>query len=71
MTMMVDSLQVGLDLGPGAELQQHRTSPLTASTATWKRGDQTAIIWEGDDPNDSKHITYASCTSEVCRSPTC
>ena len=23
-----------------------------------KRGDQTAIIWEGDDPNDSKHISY-------------
>jgi len=23
------------------------------------RGDQTAIIWEGDDPADSRHITYA------------
>jgi len=23
-----------------------------------KRGDQVAIIWEGDDPKDSKHITY-------------
>ena len=23
-----------------------------------KRGDQTAIIWEGDDPKDSKKITY-------------
>ncbi|MDR5897490.1 acetate--CoA ligase [Halomonas vilamensis] len=23
-----------------------------------KRGDQTAIIWEGDDPNDAKHISY-------------
>src|ERR1700677_2571637 len=22
------------------------------------RGDQTAIIWEGDDPSVSKHITY-------------
>ncbi|WP_431024245.1 acetate--CoA ligase [Halomonas sp. H5] len=22
------------------------------------RGDQTAIIWEGDDPNDAKHLTY-------------
>jgi hypothetical protein len=22
------------------------------------RGDQVAIIWEGDDPNDDKHITY-------------
>ncbi|CAM3643686.1 acetate--CoA ligase [Halomonas sp. AOP12-C2-37] len=23
-----------------------------------KRGDQTAIIWEGDNPNESKHISY-------------
>ncbi|MCL7928462.1 acetate--CoA ligase [Halomonas llamarensis] len=23
-----------------------------------KRGEQTAIIWEGDDPNDAKHISY-------------
>lgn len=23
-----------------------------------KRGDQTAIIWEGDDPSESAHITY-------------
>jgi len=22
-----------------------------------KRGDQTAIIWEGDDPSESRHIT--------------
>lgn len=31
------------------------------------RGDQTAIIWEGDDPNDSKHITYNELHKEVCR----
>ena len=31
------------------------------------RGDQTAIIWEGDDPNDSKHITYRELHDEVCR----
>jgi acetyl-CoA synthetase len=23
-----------------------------------KRGDQTAIIWEGDNPDESKHISY-------------
>jgi acetyl-CoA synthetase len=28
-----------------------------------KRGDQTAIIWEGDDPR-SPDITYASCTTK-------
>src|SRR6201986_3281668 len=32
-----------------------------------KRGNQTAIIWEGDDPKDSKHITYRQLHEEVCR----
>jgi acetyl-CoA synthetase len=32
-----------------------------------RRADQTAIIWEGDDPNDSKHITYRQLHEEVCR----
>jgi acetyl-CoA synthetase len=31
------------------------------------RANQTAIIWEGDDPKDSKHITYAELHKEVCR----
>lgn len=31
------------------------------------RGNQTAIIWEGDDPADSKHITYAELHEEVCK----
>jgi acetyl-CoA synthetase len=31
------------------------------------RADQTAIIWEGDDPNDSKHITYKELHEEVCK----
>src|ERR1700755_916728 len=29
-----------------------------------KRGDQTAIIWEGDDPSQSKHITYRQLHAE-------
>lgn len=32
-----------------------------------KRADQTAIIWEGDDPDESKHITYAELHDDVCR----
>jgi len=32
-----------------------------------RRGEQTAIIWEGDDPKDSKHITYRQLHDEVCR----
>ena len=31
------------------------------------RGDQTAIIWEGDDPNESAHITYRELHEKVCR----
>jgi acetyl-CoA synthetase len=32
-----------------------------------KRAGQTAIIWEGDDPKDSRHITYQELHDEVCR----
>ena len=31
------------------------------------RGDQTAIIWEGDDPGDRKRITYRELHDDVCR----
>jgi acetyl-CoA synthetase len=32
-----------------------------------KRGEQTAIIWEGDDPNTDKKLTYRELHAEVCR----
>jgi acetyl-CoA synthetase len=32
-----------------------------------KRANQTAIIWEGDDPKDSKRITYKQLHEEVCK----
>jgi acetyl-CoA synthetase len=32
-----------------------------------KRADQVAIIWEGDDPTESKSITYRQLHDEVCR----
>jgi len=31
------------------------------------RGNQVAIIWEGDDPKDSKKITYKELHDHVCR----
>jgi acetyl-CoA synthetase len=31
------------------------------------RAGQTAIIWEGDDPDDTAHITYAEAHDKVCR----
>jgi acetyl-CoA synthetase len=32
-----------------------------------QRADQTALIWEGDDPADGKHITYGELKDHVCR----
>src|SRR5271167_4053757 len=32
-----------------------------------KRGDQVAIIWEGDDPKDERKISYRELHGEVCR----
>ena len=32
-----------------------------------KRADQVAIIWEGDDPEESKKITYQELHDEVCK----
>ena len=32
-----------------------------------KRGDQTAIIWEGDDPEEDKRISFKELHSEVCK----
>ena len=32
-----------------------------------KRADQTAIIWEGDDPKDSTYISYQELYESVCR----
>ncbi len=31
------------------------------------RGEQTAIIWEGDDPNRDLHISYRELHQRVCR----
>jgi acetyl-CoA synthetase len=31
------------------------------------RGDETAIIWEGDDPGESRRVTYRELHGEVCR----
>ena len=31
------------------------------------RAQQVAIIWEGDDPKESRHITYAELHRDVCR----
>jgi len=32
-----------------------------------QRADQVAIVWEGDDPNEDRKITYAELHREVCK----
>lgn len=32
-----------------------------------KRGDQTAILWEGDNPDETKSLTYQELYEQVCR----
>ncbi|MEE4249336.1 MAG: acetate--CoA ligase [Alcanivoracaceae bacterium] len=32
-----------------------------------ERADQTAIIWEGDEPDQSKHISYRELHQQVCK----
>src|SRR5438046_4046242 len=32
-----------------------------------KRGNQVAILWEGDDPNEDRRITYQELHAEVCK----
>ncbi|MGH8321702.1 MAG: acetate--CoA ligase, partial [Gammaproteobacteria bacterium] len=32
-----------------------------------KRGDQVAILWEGDDPSEDRRLTYRQLHTEVCK----
>ena len=32
-----------------------------------ERAEQTALIWEGDDPSQSSHISYSELKNKVCR----
>ena len=41
--------------------------PIASTAILKKRGDQTAIIWEGDDPYDDSKITYRELHAHVCR----
>jgi len=57
---------------PGVSIKWFEDGTLNASAncidrhlAT--RADQTAIIWEGDDPDESKNITYQQLHDEVCK----
>ena len=32
-----------------------------------RRGDKTALLWEGDEPGDNRRVTYAELHEQVCR----
>jgi len=57
---------------PGVSIKWYADGTLNASANCIDRhlktrANQTAIIWEGDDPADSKHITYQELHDEVCK----
>jgi len=57
---------------PGVSIKWYADGTLNASANCIDRhlktrANQTAIIWEGDDPADSKHITYQKLHDEVCK----
>jgi len=57
---------------PGVSIKWYPDGTLNASSNCidrhlTTRGDQTAIIWEGDDPNESKNISYQELHDEVCK----
>ncbi|HEY9078546.1 acetate--CoA ligase [Magnetovibrio sp.] len=57
---------------PGVSIEWFADGTLNASANCIDRhlparANQTAIIWEGDDPTDSKNITYQELHDEVCK----
>jgi acetyl-CoA synthetase len=57
---------------PGVSIKWFHDGTLNASVNCLdrhleKRGDQTAIIWEGDEPTDDEHVTYRDLYERVCR----
>ena len=57
---------------PGISIKWFEDGVLNASANCLDRhletkGKQTAIIWEGDEPTQSKHISYETLYEEVCK----
>jgi len=57
---------------PGVKIKWFYDGTLNASVNCLdrhleKRGDQTAIIWEGDEPTDDERVTYRDLHERVCR----
>ena len=61
-----------VDFADNARIKWYQDGTLNASYNCLDRhlatkGDQTAIIWEGDDPADDKTITFKELHEQVCR----
>ena len=62
-----------VNFGPGdVHIKWYEDGTLNASANCLDRhlstrGDQVAIIWEGDEPDDHKNITYRELHEEVCK----
>ncbi|WP_428492782.1 acetate--CoA ligase [Rhodopila sp.] len=68
----IKNTSFGDESGGDVSIRWYEDGTLNASAACLDahlatRGDQVAIIWEGDDPNTQKAITYRELHEQVCR----
>ena len=49
----------------GREAEHHRVVPRPAPRVS--RGDKIAILWEGDEPGDTRTLTYRELHEQVCK----
>ncbi|WP_428533843.1 acetate--CoA ligase [Rhodopila sp.] len=68
----IKNTSFGDESGGEVSIRWYEDGTLNASAACLDahlaaRGDQVAIIWEGDDPNTQKTITYRELHEQVCR----
>ena len=71
----IRDVSFGSGVAPGADdvwIRWFADGTLNASVSCLdrhlaERGDQVAILWEGDDPNQQRSVTYRELHAEVCR----
>jgi acetyl-CoA synthetase len=71
----IRDVSFGSGVAPGADdvwIRWFADGTLNASVSCLdrhlaERGDQVAIIWEGDDPDTQRHVTYRELHAETCR----
>ncbi len=71
----IRDVSFGSGVAPGADdvwIRWFADGTLNASASCLdrhlaERGEQVAIIWEGDDPGTQRHVTYSALHAETCR----